>query len=135
MAFAYFVDVSRSLVLSRGFGTLTDADLMNHVRSLGADTAFRADMRQIADFRDVAKIAISSAGVRELSSLNPWGAGSRRAVVVGSDYAYGMARMYQMIREPSNDDLEIFRGLAEALDWLGLLGELETLAARLSALH
>jgi len=135
MAFAYFVDTSRSLVLSRGYGTLTDADLMNHVRALRADAAFRSDMRQLGDFRDVTKIAISSAGVRELSSLNPWGAGSRRAVVVASDYAYGMARMYQMVREPSQDDLEIFRGLAEALDWLGLLNELETIAARLSALQ
>jgi hypothetical protein len=135
MAFAYVVDPGRSLVLSRGFDTLTDADLLNHVRSVRANAAFRGDMCQLADFRDVVQIAISAAGIRELAALNPWGPGARRAVVVGSDYAYGMARMYQIIREPSEEELEIFRDLGEALDWLGFTNDLEAISAALSALH
>ena len=134
MALAYVVDTGRSLVLSRGFGILTDADLIAHVRALRIDAAFRADMCQLADFRDVTKIAISPVGVRDLGALNPWGQGARRAVVVASDYAYGMARMYQMIREPSQDELEIFRGLDHALDWLGFGDDLEAISARLAAL-
>jgi hypothetical protein len=82
----------------------------------------------------VAKIAISPVGIRDLGALNPWGQGARRAVVVASDYAYGMARMYQMIREPSQDELEIFRGLEHALDWLGCGDDLEAISARLAAL-
>lgn len=134
MAFAYVVDTERSLVLSRGHGTLTDADLIAHVRALRVDAAFRGDMCQLADFREVAKIAISPVGIRDLGALNPWRQGAKRAVVVASDYAYGMARMYQMIREPSQDELEIFRGLEHALDWLGFGGDLEAISARLATL-
>ena len=135
MAFAYLVDTSRSLVLSKAFGTLTDDDLLGHVRALRADARFHSRMFQIADFRDVVKLAISSVGVRQLGALNPWGAGSRRAVVVTTDFAYGMARMYEMIREPSDDELEIFRTLEKAVEWLGLGDELETISARLDTLR
>ena len=134
MAFAYLVDAGQSLVLTRGFGVLTDADLLNHVRGLRAEAAFHGGMCQVADFRDVSEIAISSGGIRALAALNPFGQGSRRAVVVASDYAYGMARMYQMIREPSQDELEIFRGLEHALDWLGFGDDIDAISARLAAL-
>src|SRR3954470_12396075 len=53
MASAYLVDTSRSLVLSKAFGTLTDDDLLGHVRALRADATFHSRMFQIADFRDV----------------------------------------------------------------------------------
>lgn len=134
MAFPYVVDIDRSLVLSRGLGILTDADLIAHVRALSTDAAFRGDMCQLADFSEVTRIAISSAGIRELGRLNPWRQGARRAAVVASDYAYGMARMYQIIREPSQDELEIFRRLDEALDWLRLRDDLEAISARLALL-
>jgi hypothetical protein len=135
MASAYLVDTSRSLVLSKAFGTLTDDDLLGHVRALRADATFHNRMFQIADFRDVVKIAISSVGVRKLGALNPFGEGARRAVVVTTDFAYGMARMYEMIREPSDDELEIFRTLEKAVEWLGLGDELETISARLDTLR
>lgn len=134
MAFAFLVDPGRSLVLSRAFATVTDADLIAHVRRLRGDPVFRSNMRQLADFRDATKVVVSATGVHELAALSPWGHGARRAVVVASDYAYGMARMYQMIREPAHDELEIFRQLDKALDWLGLAHEVDTIAAQLSSL-
>jgi hypothetical protein len=52
--------------------------------------------------------------------LTPFGAGARRAIVVGSDVVYGMARMYQILRDTAPDHLEVFRDLASNVAWLGL---------------
>jgi len=57
---------------------------------------------------------------RILAALNPFGAGSRRALVVASDVVFGMARMYQILTEPSPDEFELFRDFDKALDWLGV---------------
>jgi len=70
--------------------------------------------------------------LREMASLNPYGDGSRRAVVVTSDVLFGMARMYQILRDEPTDELEIFRTLDDAIRWLGILNAKEELLSALS---
>jgi hypothetical protein len=52
--------------------------------------------------------------------LNPFWAGARRALVITNDVLFGMARMYQLLKDESPDELQIFRNMDEALQWLGL---------------
>jgi len=120
---AYTIDPVRSIVLSRAWGVVTDRDLLAHVRALAADARFRPHFSQLADIRGAADVAVSSSGIKDLAKLNPFGAGARRAVVVDRDVIFGMARMYQMMREPSTDEVEIFRDLDLALEWLGIAHE------------
>lgn len=61
-------------------------------------------------------------GIRTAGAVNPYGAGARRAAVASRDLIYGMSRMYQLSRPPSDDELEVFRELDPALAWLGLTG-------------
>jgi hypothetical protein len=45
---------------------------------------------------------------------------------------FGMARMYQILRDQPADELEIFRKLEDALRWLGILNAKEELLSALS---
>jgi hypothetical protein len=98
MPCGYIIDLARSLVLSRGWDIVTDRELLAHVRALTIDPRFVRNLHQLADLRDVADVEVTAATIREMASLNPYGDGSRRAVVVTSDVLFGMARMYQMNR-------------------------------------
>ncbi|MFI5214687.1 MAG: hypothetical protein ACHQU8_09140 [Gemmatimonadales bacterium] len=120
MPVAYTIDQSRSIVLTRGWGVAVDRDLHAHVRSLAADSRFRPHFKQFGDLRGVVKADITRLGIRQLSDLNPFGAGAKRAVVVGSDVVYGMARMYQVMRADRGDELEVFRDADLAFEWLGV---------------
>lgn len=135
MPFAYQIDIARRLVISRARGTLTDQDLLSHAAALARDLRFRPDMRQLADFREVTKIEIATGTVRQMAGLNPFRVGSRRAFVVGTEGAYGLARMYQILRDRDPDELEVFRALEPALEWLGLSQDAADVKAALTALR
>ena len=132
MPCGYIIDLARSLVLSRGWGIVTDRELLAHVRALTIDPRFVRNLHQLADLRDVVDVEVTAATIREMASLNPYGDGSRRAVVVTSDVLFGMARMYQILRDEPTDELEIFRTLDDALRWLGILNAKEELLSALS---
>ncbi len=51
---------------------------------------------------------------------NPFRTDSRRAVVVASDEAFGMARMYGSYSDSAPDQFRVFRELGSALEWVGL---------------
>ena len=117
---AYTIDETRGLVLSRGWGVLTDDDLLTHARTLVADARFHPHFLQLVDFLGVSDVQVTSTGVQELAAINPFGPGARRALVVSRGAAYGFGRMYQMVRKDDRDELEIFHDLDSALGWLGL---------------
>jgi hypothetical protein len=132
MPCAYTIDLTRSLVLSRGWGVVTDRELLAHVRTLTADPHFARDFRQLADLRDVTDVQVAASTIREMARLNPFGAGARRAVVVTKDVVFGMARMYQILSDESSDELQIFRKVDDALQWLWIADAKAELLSALS---
>lgn len=132
MPAGYTIDLERSLVRSRGWGVLTDRELLAHARALTVDPHFAPNFRQLADLREVTDVQITSATIKEMVRLNPFWAGARRALVVTNDVVYGMARMYQILRDESPDELEIFRKMDGALQWLGLADAKAKLLSTLS---
>ena len=132
MPVGYTIDLAQSLVLSRGWGIVTDRELLAHVRALTADPRFVRNFRQLADLRDVTDVQVTAATIREMVRLNPFWAGARRALVVTNDVVFGMARMYQILRDESPDELEIFRKMDGALQWLGITDAKAELLSALS---
>jgi len=123
MPASFAIDVSRRLVLSRGWGVLSVEELMHHVRALPLDPRFSPGFRQLIDLTEVSGLDLDAEDLRRVAALNPFGRGARRAVAVTNDEVYGMARMYEMVRPPVGDELRIFRGLTPAVEWLGLADE------------
>ena len=120
MPCGYTIDLARSLVLTRGWGVVTDRDFLAHARALTADPRSARNFHQLADLRGITDAQLTSSGIRELVRLNPFGAGARRAVVVTNNVAFGMAPMYQILSDESPDELQIFRKMDNALQWLGI---------------
>ncbi len=110
---------------------MTDGELLAHVPALTVDPRFVRHFHQLAALRDVTDVEVTASTVREMARLNPYGDGSRRAVVVTSDVLFGMARMYKILRDEPTDQLEIFRKLDDALRWLGILNAKEELLSPL----
>ena len=128
----YVIDQTRSMVLSRAWGVLEDSELLAHVRALAADPSFAPHLNQIADFGDVTEFQETSAVIRELVTLSPFGTGSRRAIVMRADVGFGLARMFEIMRDPSPDEIHVFRDLDAALQWLGFAREKQAVLSALA---
>ena len=65
-------------------------------------------------------IRVSGAGVRSVARQNPFRHDARRALVVTSELAFGLTRMFGSSTDSSGDPFGIFRTLEPALEWIDL---------------
>jgi hypothetical protein len=117
---SYRIDRERRIVFTEASGVLTDSDVLGFEQKLQDDPEFEPDFRQLADCRAIDEVGVTREGVEEASSRSPFSRGSRRALVVGSDVAFGMARMFENLRHETRDEIRVFREAEEARRWLGL---------------
>src|SRR5712664_2478382 len=99
MPSSYLIDVPRGIVFSRGWGVLTDGEIFAHAESLRSNVRFEPGFRQIVDFRDVREIRVTGAGVHAVAQNNPFQRDARRALVVVTDEAFGLVRMFELFTE------------------------------------
>jgi hypothetical protein len=126
MPISYSIDANRRLVLTRCWGVLTDAELLEHKEQLAKDPAFCPTMGQLSDVRAVERLAVTTEGVKLLVAHDSANAerigGHRMALVVASDEVFGMARMYSQ-RSGSPEGVGVFRSIPEAESWLAASGQ------------
>lgn len=120
MPATYTIDAKQGLVFTKGSGTLSDEDLLENLGRLVADSEFQSEFKQIADLRDVTALHLSTDGLKELAKKAPFGGGSRRAIVVNSPLAQGMARIYQSLLEDDSVEVKVFKDYGQACGWLGI---------------
>ena len=124
MPISYTIDLTRALVDSVATGVLTVDDILEHKARLDSDPRFSPTMCEIADVRDVERIDVTPAGISRVvwadQKEGDQPAGHRLAIVVSSDVAYGLGRMYQLQTSPTDERVKIFRDREEAETWLGL---------------
>jgi hypothetical protein len=117
---SYRIDVERGIVFTRGWGVLTDVQTAAHAKALAADPRHNPAFRQLADFRDLTEIRVTSDGIRDVARSNPFKRDARRAFVVATDEAFGLTRMFGFFADASNEQFMIFRAIEPAMEWLGL---------------
>ncbi|MBI3449325.1 MAG: hypothetical protein HY049_10475 [Acidobacteria bacterium] len=117
---SYIIDAPRGIVFSRGWGVLTDVEILAHARALRADPRFDPSLRQVADFRGLTEIRVTSRGVRLTAEINPFRTDARRAFIAPTDEAFGLLRMFSLYADASPAQVRIFRELGPALEWIGL---------------
>ncbi len=120
MPASYRIDKARGVVFSHYSGLLTDDDILDHQRRLKADPEFDPTFRQLLDMREIEELTATAEGIRQLARGNPFISGSRRGGVASKDVVFGMARMFEMMREQMGDEFRMFRSMDAALDWLDL---------------
>jgi hypothetical protein len=115
----YKIDKERRLVLTSGAGTFSMADALAHQNNLVNDPDFDPSFSQLMDFTQVTQIELSVNDIRRLAHRSIFSQQSRRAFIMPSDIAYGLARMFEMLREAAGENgIGVFRNLDEALDWI-----------------
>ena len=122
MPVSFRIDKSLGLVFTTAEGVLTVQDILTHLHRLRDEPDFGPSYDQLIDLRDVIEFSVSGAEMRTISRHHLFNEGSRRAIVAESKITFGMARMYQMLRETYGkpDVVRVFRDMAEARCWLGL---------------
>ena len=121
MPVTYRINSSLRMVFSRGEGEVTEAEILDHRRRLRENQDFQPSFSQLVDLREVTKAALSHADMRVIASrTNLFNKESRRALVAQNDAVFGLARMYQMLREEGPEKIMVFREMPEARRWLGL---------------
>jgi hypothetical protein len=123
MAAGYDILPAYGLVLARAWDVLTSTELIAATNRIGSDPRFHPDLRQLVDFRDATDVQLDAQGVRQLAALQLFAPDARRAFVMSTDVAYGMGRMYQMLREGPRDGLRLFRDMDAAIAWVDLTAE------------
>jgi hypothetical protein len=118
MPITYSIDPIRSLVRVRIWGVLTAAELQDHYARLAADPAFDPTFSRLTDARDTERFDATSGEVQHAAEGHLFAAGVRRAIVVATDYQFGMARMFSTFASNIEQQVEVFRDLEDAEAWL-----------------
>jgi hypothetical protein len=119
MPFFYKIDKQRRLVMSTAAGVLSKAEVLGHQDQLLKDPDFDPSFSQLSDLTHVTGFEVTQADMRELTERTVFSPESRRAVIVSTDLAYGMSRMFGIFRESKGErGIRVFRKLEDALDWV-----------------
>ena len=118
MPVKYRIDKLARIVHSQAGGKLTDAEALTNQFGLKADPNFNPSYREFFDFSDVKPFSMTARGIQSLASSSPWGDGAQRAFVAGSDHAFGMLRMHEILLDASAEKVAVFRTAGEAWRWL-----------------
>jgi len=119
MPASYKIDKKNRWVHTVHWGVLSHADIVSIVDRGLKDPDFDPTFGEIADFTEVTQVDVSAEDIRELAQKNIFSPHSRRAIVVPNDLIFGLARMYEILRDLQGETgIRVFRTLDEALDWV-----------------
>ncbi len=93
------IDSSLGVVFTTFEGVVTKEDILAQVHSFNVDPAFQPSFDHLVDTRSTTRFDVSSEGMRAVSMHSAFNEKSRRAIVAEKDIMFGVARMYQILRE------------------------------------
>jgi hypothetical protein len=125
MPITFTIDEEAGRVTLRFLGTVTDRDLFTTFEELYGDPRHRIGMPELTDCRDVERVEITAEGLRGLAtatqaSLDPAREPWKVAVVAPADLVFGLGRMYELLREGSPEQVQVFRDITAAERWLSV---------------
>jgi hypothetical protein len=119
MPVSYKIDKESRLVTSTAWGVITRQEIIDHRRKLAADPDFSPTYSTIADFTRVTKLEITAADVQAFAAKNVFAPSARRAIIVADSEAFGLARMFEILRDAKGEEgIRIFRKIEHAREWL-----------------
>jgi hypothetical protein len=125
---SYRIDPEHRLVISRGWGELTDQDSDEQRRELASDPDFHPEFDSLVDLRAVTKVSASPRTIHNAARRSVFSQESRRAIIAPTDSAFGLSRMFGTLAEQEGHErVGVFRTPAAAMEWLGLVPLKDTL--------
>jgi hypothetical protein len=119
MPVCYKIDKDRRLVITTGYGVVTRQDIEEHQRSLWMDPDFSCTFSQLADFSRMARMELNAVDMHSFSKRNIFAPDARRAVIVPNDVAFGLARLFEILRGSKGENgIRVFRTVEEGFVWI-----------------
>jgi|SRR5208282_6043912 len=121
--FRFEFDPANKLLLVRVGGRLTEEVVTELYKAIRAYSTATDASAGIWDFSSVTEIALSANFIREIANQEPAmpDATKRpRFIVVPDTLGFGLARMFEIIGEPTRPRLEVVHTMDEALAALGV---------------
>lgn len=128
MPVRYIIHKQKRLVITTGWDRITFDEAKAHQDQLLNDPDFDPEFNQLLDGTAATDYALAGDQIRLIVSRRVFSPTSRRALVVSSNYAYGIARMLATYYEMSEvaSPMSIFHDRDSALKWLGIRESHET---------
>jgi len=122
---SYRIDAALRLVHYRYYGVITRDDMIVLASRVLADPRFQLGYRVLIDLTEMTENAVEAEAVRALAegvsqTLDQRGERWLVAIAAPSDVAFGFARMYEMLRSQSPEEVHVFRDLDAACAFLEL---------------
>jgi hypothetical protein len=118
MSIRYLIDPEARLVTVSVEGDLGIDEYLEANGRLSKDPDFCPDYAELIDLRKARLSEISGQNVREFAERPPlYSADSRMAVVAPGDLEFGLARMFEALRDGART-VRVFRELADAHSWI-----------------
>ncbi|HLW99228.1 MAG TPA: hypothetical protein VKR82_11315 [Candidatus Acidoferrales bacterium] len=119
MPVQYKIEKERRLVLSTASGVLTPEDIFAHQRKLAKDPDFDPKFSQLSDFTHVTELDLTQQDVQKIAEATLFAPDARRALVVKDKRAFGLARMFEVLRGDKGDrGIVVFGDYDEGLAWV-----------------
>jgi hypothetical protein len=119
MPVRYWIDKERRLVISTAYGAVTGKDLLDHQESLLVDPNFACTYSHLADSTRMTKLAFTASDVLACAARNIFDPASRRAIVVADDEAFGLARMFEILRDSKGESgIRVVRTVEDGFAWI-----------------
>ncbi len=119
MPLNYTIHAKGSLILERGCGVLSDADVTLHFQALANDQRIDPNTRVLSDLRGVEHIDLTEIGFRKALHNQDRIRADKAAIVAPVDLTFGLSRIYETLATELANEVRVFRDWHEALHWLG----------------
>lgn len=117
------IDSSRRVLLTRISGVVSAREILDHYDRVAADVRFDPTFSELLDLTELQGADLEAADIRQLAARTRFAPTARRAVVAGTGYVFGLARMFASYREGAggrDDSVMVFSSEREAMRWLGI---------------
>ncbi len=127
------IDETNRLIVTTWTGRLTDGemiqvyqDYLNNIKTLPRYIPYN----EIADFSKTSDVRLTVDGIKKMgeiaSTADREDVKTKLAIIVNSNLAFGLARMYQVYRSFSpnaNKETRVFKKEGDALEWINHPGD------------
>ena len=120
MPASYKVDKEQRWVHTMIWGEVSLADVLSALEKGLMDPEVDPNFAEIVDLSEVTRMNLSADEMSVLAQKSVFSPNARRAIVVpDNDHVFGLARMYEILRELQGETgIRIFHTLDEALSWV-----------------
>ena len=110
----------RRLIITRGWGHITLADMRAYQQELVQRPEFDPTWAHVFDARDAIQFDMSSEEIRHLAATSVLAPAARRAMVATDLATFGFFRMYgtQFERQVDGSAVGVFTTLDDAIEWV-----------------